>query len=321
MPGALAFLSYTRKDDDFFGGYITEFRKLLENAVHVVTGDRSFRVFQDVEGIVLGENWQKKLNEVVDRSSFFVPMLSPLFFNSDACRDESEQFLAHERSLERDDLILPIYFLTCPRLEKPEERAKDGLATAFATRQMYDWREQANTPIGEPATRTAILGLARAVEGALGRLDLGPRKGGREESARAAGELTAGVAGDVKRERLSPRKILWVDDKPENNVWERHALESYGVRFTLARDTSEAERLVGAEGPFAAIISDLGRPGDAKAGFTLLSKLRDSRNQTPYFIYTAGIAAKLGPVAQSLGTQGLTDNPDALVEMVVSAIR
>lgn len=321
MPRPLAFLSYTRKDDDFFGGYITEFRKMLENAVHVVTGDRSFRVFQDVEGIVIGENWQKKLSEVIDKSSFFVPMLSPLFFNSDACRDESEQFLAHERSLERDDLVLPIYFLTCPKLEKPEERSKDGLATAFAARQMYDWRDQANTPIGDPATRTAILGLARAVEGAMGRLDLGPRKGGDETAVESAGNLTEGVAGDVKRERLSIRKILWVDDTPQNNVWERQALEAYGVRFTLACDTSEAERLVGADGPFAAIISDLGRPGDAKAGFTLLGNLRESRNQTPYFIYTAGIAAKLGPIAQSLGAQGLTDNPDALIEMVVSAIR
>ena len=60
MPEPQAFLSYTRKDDEFFGGYITAFRKMLENAVQVVTGDRSFRVFQDIEGVVIGENWQKK---------------------------------------------------------------------------------------------------------------------------------------------------------------------------------------------------------------------------------------------------------------------
>ena len=44
MTKALAFLSYTRKDDEFFGGYITAFRKMLENAVHVVTGDTHFQV-------------------------------------------------------------------------------------------------------------------------------------------------------------------------------------------------------------------------------------------------------------------------------------
>ena len=60
---ALAFLSYTRKDDEFFGGYITTFRKMLENAVQVVTGETSFQVFQDIDGIVIGENWEKKLKK------------------------------------------------------------------------------------------------------------------------------------------------------------------------------------------------------------------------------------------------------------------
>lgn len=50
------FLSYTHMDDEFFGGYITEFRKMLENAVHVVSGERSFELFQDSEGIVIGAN-------------------------------------------------------------------------------------------------------------------------------------------------------------------------------------------------------------------------------------------------------------------------
>lgn len=41
MTHATAFLSYTRIDDEFHGGYITSIRKMLENAVHVVTGERS----------------------------------------------------------------------------------------------------------------------------------------------------------------------------------------------------------------------------------------------------------------------------------------
>ena len=44
MAEALGFLSYTRKDDQFFGGYITAFRKTLEAGVQVVTGDRDFRL-------------------------------------------------------------------------------------------------------------------------------------------------------------------------------------------------------------------------------------------------------------------------------------
>jgi hypothetical protein len=57
----VGFLSYTRMDDHLFGGYITAFRKALEAGIQVVTGDRSFRLFHDVEGIVIGVQLEKKL--------------------------------------------------------------------------------------------------------------------------------------------------------------------------------------------------------------------------------------------------------------------
>ena len=336
MAPPLAFLSYTRKDDEFFGGYITEFRKMLENAVHVVTGEESFQVFQDIDGIVIGENWRKKLADAIGSSSFFVPMLSPLFFSSKPCREEAGQFLEHERALSRDDLILPIYFLETAKLEKEDEKAKDTLASELANRQMFDWRTQANVPLKEPAAREAVLKLARAIEKAIHRLEAGndivgiaadaltatrsqPKRGG--DTLAGDPRLTAGIATDVRREQPSLRTILWVDDNPDNNRFERRALESYGMRFVLARDTAEAQRQIRENGPFAAIISDLGRLGDAKAGFTLLSRIREGGIEAPYFIYTAGLAATLWPIARLRGAQGLTDDPDDLVKMVVAAVR
>jgi hypothetical protein len=44
-----AFLSYTRLDDEFFGGAITSLKKFLELGVKVVTGQRDFSIFQDVK--------------------------------------------------------------------------------------------------------------------------------------------------------------------------------------------------------------------------------------------------------------------------------
>jgi len=331
MTEPLAFLSYTRKDDEFFGHYITAFRKALENAVHVVSGDESFRVFQDVEGIVIGEKWQKKLAETINQSSVFVPMLSPLFLNSGPCRDELGRFLEHERALGRDDLILPLYFVESPRLEKDDERAKDPLATELASRQMYDWRKQANVPLGKPAARKAIVDLAGGVAKALQRVQApaGQPRAGSTAAIAGAGpdvlgdpRLGAGVAGETMREVPSERTVLWADDKPDNNRWERRALESYGIRFELAPDTDAAMRAVAEKGPFAAIISDMGRPGDPQAGYTLLERLRQAGVATPYFVYTTvGMAATLAPSAVQAGAHGVTGNPDALVEMVVAAVR
>ena len=336
MSQPLAFLSYTRKDDEFFGGYITAFRKTLEVAVHVVSGEETFRIFQDVEGIVVGENWQKKLSEVIQESSFFLPMLSPLFFNSQPCREEVTEFLAHERSLARDDLILPVYFLSSAKLEKDEERNKDPIAKALAARQMFDWRKKANVPLQDPASRDAILELANAIVASLARLAAresfehaaarpaaAPQRSKPEPTNLAADpRLSAGVDGSIKREQLSPRRILWVDDNPENNMWERRALESYGVQFALAKDTEQAREILSEDDGFAAVISDMGRADDRNAGITLLKWIREQPAlDMPYFIYTSAIAAKRQPRTGDPQPQGITADPDDLVGRIVAALR
>lgn len=94
-----AFLSYTRLDDEFFGGAITSLRKLLELGVQVVSGDRNFKIFQDIEGIE-------------------IPIITPSFFQSPACYDELKKFIQREKEIGRNDLILPVYYVTTPLLEK-----------------------------------------------------------------------------------------------------------------------------------------------------------------------------------------------------------
>jgi CheY-like chemotaxis protein len=89
-----------------------------------------------------------------------------------------------------------------------------------------------------------------------------------------------------------------------------------------ARATAEAQQLVSRKGPFAAIVSDMGRVGDRQAGYTFLERVRKDGIDTPYFIYTtSGLAATLGPVTRLRGAQGITADPDALVQMVLAAIR
>jgi len=331
------FLSYTHEDDKFFGGYISTFRQKLEDAVHVVTGQLSFRLFQDVEGIVLGENWQKKLSEVIDGSSFLVPMMTPLFFNSSFCRGEVALFLKHEKELGRDDMILPVYFLSSAKLEKEDEKSQDPIAKILADRQRADWREMADTPLDQPGARRAILKLANEFAAAIQRISepMGtpaqkplPEEPARkplpeelESTPRSLTPPRGGASSVLQRERVPERAVLWVDDIPSNNNWERRALEAYGVRFVLAHDTSEAERLAAENGPFAAIISDMGRPGDRQAGYTLLKRFREAGVKTPYFIYTSRRGAQNPGHALARGAQGITSNPDELAAMVVSVLK
>jgi len=133
-----AFLSYTRVDDEFFGGAITALRKFLELGVRVVTGNQDFNIFQDIDGIEFGQQWQKQLDQAIANTRFLIPIMTPLFFQSKACRDELGKFVEHEQSVGRDDLILPIYFVTTPLLEKPELLLEDSLASEVNARQRYD---------------------------------------------------------------------------------------------------------------------------------------------------------------------------------------
>jgi CheY-like chemotaxis protein len=113
--------------------------------------------------------------------------------------------------------------------------------------------------------------------------------------------------------------ILWVDDRPENNTWERDAFEAIGIRFTLAESTNEAfDKL--SQAKFAAIISDMGRREGPREGYVLLDRLRREGNATPLFFYAASNSPEHMRETREHGGQGCTNNAQELFEMVTKAL-
>jgi hypothetical protein len=157
-----AFLSYTRFDDENDGGAISEFRRRLASAVRAVTGE-PFEIFQDVDGIGLGEQWRGKLDEILDETRFFIPIVTPSYFKSKACREELEKFLRAEAERGRNDLILPMYYIESYILEKEELRASDALATLIHERQRQDWRDLRFESFDAKEVRRALERLAREI--------------------------------------------------------------------------------------------------------------------------------------------------------------
>jgi CheY-like chemotaxis protein len=335
-PQPQAFLSYTRLDNEFFGGEITSLRKFLELGVKVVTGQRDFGIFQDIDGIEFGQSWQKILDQAISGARLLMPIITPLFFSSAGCRDELEKFLSHEKALGRDDLILPIYYVTAPVLEKADLLAKDSLATVISARQRVDWRAQADLPIDDPKTRAAVRDLAQKIAAAIARTEapglesFAPKTAAarrslpqHEESARESAFLEASVAirnaQPEAQSKGAPKRILWVDDRPDNNIYERRAMAAYNIEFELAHSTGEALSKL-RQTRFDAIISDMGRPPDAQAGYTLLDALRKSGDLTPFFIYAGSRAPEHTRQALSRGAQGSTNVASELISSVISSI-
>lgn len=131
--------------------------------------------------------------------------------------------------------------------------------------------------------------------------------------------LNDAVPNARAQRRLEGSHVLWVDDRPDNNRYERQALEALGVRFTLSISTNEAlERL--RRQKFDLIISDMGRPPDQRAGYTLLDKLRDGGDRTPFVIYAGSRDPEHVKEAREHGALGCTNSAQELILLVSRAL-
>ena len=135
---------------------------------------------------------------------------------------------------------------------------------------------------------------------------------------------SADLGWAVYRSLLEPtepwrNQILWVDDLPDNNIYERQAFEALGLHFTLASSTDDALKKL-EQSRYAAIISDMGRLEGPREGYVLLDSLRQDGDQTPLFFYTSSNAPEHRQEAYEHGAQDSTNDPQELIEMVIKAV-
>lgn len=164
-----AFFSYVHFDDQTDGGRLTEFRKRLSAEVRVQTGEE-FPIFQDKD-LKWGENWKQRIDESLDSTTFFIPIITPSFFNSEPCLDELERFLEREKKLGRQELVLPVYYVDTPLINQTPEGStrKEKLAQVIASRQFFDWRELRFEPITSALISKTIAQLAGNIRDAIQR--------------------------------------------------------------------------------------------------------------------------------------------------------
>lgn len=174
--------------------------------------------------------------------------------------------------------------------------------------------------------------LERLIVGAVSLAAASGKSGGHAATPEEIGQAAKGAAGHVLEGiRTAERaargaadegwrsKILWVDDRPNNNIYERQAFESMGITFTLALSTQDALAEL-ARQRFAVIISDMGRKEGPREGYVLLEEVRKTDQQMPFFIYTGSNSPEHRREAIERGAQGTTNHPRELVDMVLQAM-
>lgn len=80
--------------------------------------------------------------------------------------------------------------------------------------------------------------------------------------------------------------VLWVDDEPANNAqFQEYQSSLRPILFTNVSDTRQALKALHAQ-PFDLIISDIGRPGNRRAGVEMMEEFRKARIQIPVLFCT-----------------------------------
>jgi len=161
-----AFMTYVRFDDQHDDGQLTRLRQLISAEVETQTGGE-FAIFQDRNDIAWGQNWRRRIEDALDETTLLLVIVTPGLFRSPACRDEVARFLERERALGRDDLIVPIYYVSTPEFDDPVGRETDELALLLASRQYADWRELRFEPWTSPPARKAIAQLAARIRDSI----------------------------------------------------------------------------------------------------------------------------------------------------------
>lgn len=140
-----------------------------------------------------------------------------------------------------------------------------------------------------------------------------------EDRVRQIADVVSRASTPNVAPRITGASVLWVDDRPNNNLFERRSMEALGIGFTISTSTEDALEKIRMNN-YDVIISDMGRPPDPLVGYTLLEKLRSSGNKMPFFIYAGSNAPEHKAEALKKGAQGSTNNPYELFQLVINAL-
>jgi len=115
---------------------------------------------------------------------------------------------------------------------------------------------------------------------------------------------------------LHGAQILWVDDHPENNIYERRVFRSLGIFVDLARSTEEALEML-RQTRYDAVISDMERDGIRDEGLKMLKQMRQHQLMRPVIFYTMNLDESRGTPGYAVG---ITNRPDYLLHYMIDAL-
>jgi hypothetical protein len=158
----IGFWSYANQDDAAPRRRLSHLHELLVIELRGRVGSSAADIFFDRSDIRGGEEWQRRIEEAIQRSSFFIPIITPAFLKSEWCAREVELFRSVERNIGRSDLVFPIHYLdvSSPENFRHEDCVDQETLKYLRTRQWRDFRHLRRLRPEEPEVEAFLELLA-----------------------------------------------------------------------------------------------------------------------------------------------------------------
>lgn len=149
------FWSYVHADDDAEGGRIAQLGRDIAAQFELLTGE-PIELFLDRDSLEWGAAWRERIESSLASIAFFVPVLTPRYFGSAACRSELQAFARRADKFGVRALLLPVLYVDLPFAEGEDDLVE--LARSF---QWVDWRDLRFNDRADGTYRRAVHGLAQ----------------------------------------------------------------------------------------------------------------------------------------------------------------
>jgi hypothetical protein len=283
MADIAGFWSYEHDDDEGDGGAILRLADRVMNEYALLSGE-SLKLFVDRD-IEWGDEWKRRIDEALQDTTFFIPIITPRYFKSDECRRELIKFRSASEEFGVEQLLLPIYYVEVPEMEV--EEPADKLMEMVKTIQRVDLREIRLKNESDADHRAMVNGLAsrllriateteaepavaRSTEGSASPLSASPRSTGpsvgsdlNQEQDDEEGFLEVLAAGERALPKWSEtisafsKELQAINEATEKSTAEIEAENQTGGTF--ASRLATANRLANRLEPPAARLTTLGQ--------------------------------------------------------------
>lgn len=263
MPSesAQAFWSYVHADNHAEGERIARLATDLKREYEMIAA-AELELFIDRDAIRWGEDWKRRIDDAVAGAGFFVPIITPRYFQSNECRRELMYFHEQAALTGAEQLLLPILYLDVPELARPDDLT-DAPMRLIAHIQRMDWRpirllEPESTPY-----RAGVNAMARRLQAVV-----------QELTAAAQLRVPPQPSDHTTREGRSARRALDREVRAANldgelSRWRETLDASAPVQSTIHDRVSDA-----LDASHASDYRGDGAPGRVRVAATLAQELQ-----------------------------------------------